>query len=307
MLSRIKVTLLGSLLSWSCLAHAQDDMGWWNERHQWDGISPWVNYLTLSPKFMGPNALPVPEIRSGMLRNNLEVETRFGGYGSRGDNTFDTYGRVNVPLCNGRVALEGWVTALEYFETDTTTRDLRAARTRSGKGTAGGDIHFSTQVQLVKDKAGWPDLLLELTMRTASGTRLRDARYTDAPGYWFSVSAGKEKKTGGKLITAIRPYALLGFYSYQTHDVFQPQNDCLLYGAGIDLTTECFVWSHQWGGYAGYLRNGDQPMVYRSLVRFHSKIADVVFRLQFGLHDFEYRSLHCGFVWNLANFRKRLV
>ena len=256
---------------------------------------------------MGPNALPVPEIRSGMLRNNLEVETRFGGYGSRGDNTFDTYGRVNVPLCNGRVALEGWVTALEYFETDTTTRDLRAARTRSGKGTAGGDIHFSTQVQLVKDKAHWPDLLLELTMRTASGTRLRDARYTDASGYWFTLSAGKEKKTGGKLITAFRPYALLGFCSYQTHDPFQPQNDCFLYGAGLDLTTDCFIWSNQVGGYSGYLKNGDQLMVVRSIVRFHSKIADVVFRLQAGLHDFEYRSLHCGFVWNLANFRKRLV
>ena len=59
-------------------------MGWWNDVISGMEFRPWVNYLTLSPKFMGPNALPVPEIRTGLLRNNLEVETRFGGYGSPG-------------------------------------------------------------------------------------------------------------------------------------------------------------------------------------------------------------------------------
>ena len=105
-------------------------------------------------------------------------------------------------------------------------------------------------------------------MRTASGTRHRDARYTDAPGYWFSVWRVR-KKPAENLITAIRPgRAATGFYSYQTHDVLQPQT--IVFSMAQDLGSyDRLLLSVQPGRrYAGYLRTATSRWCSCSIVRF---------------------------------------
>jgi len=161
-----------------------------------------------------------------------------------------------------------------------------------------GDIWFGTLIQLLRDHASWPDLLLGLSFRAPSGGGLGDARYTDAPGYYFDFSAGKSFRPGAKLM--LRPHAMLGFYVWQTNIDINPQNDAFLYGAGLSLYNDHFEVNARWGGYLGYLNNGDTPMVLRAnaiwkLSRTHLKLS-----FQQGLHDFGYTTASLGAVFWLT-------
>ena len=48
-------------------SHAQKDYTWWNEQHNWDGFRHWTSYTKLTSKYMGPNALPVPDSKKGIF------------------------------------------------------------------------------------------------------------------------------------------------------------------------------------------------------------------------------------------------
>ena len=37
---------------------------WWKNLVHWDGTTYWWKYLTMSPKYFGPNAIPVPAINN---------------------------------------------------------------------------------------------------------------------------------------------------------------------------------------------------------------------------------------------------
>ena len=121
-------------------SRAGEDFDWWVRIHHWDGHTPWHLYMTMSTSFLGPNALPVPEVKNGILGSSLEVEQSAGAHFSKGDHTQDFYSRAYLPLFEHKIALEMYVVPLEFFQTDTVTRDVRAARGKSGKGSAGGDI-----------------------------------------------------------------------------------------------------------------------------------------------------------------------
>jgi hypothetical protein len=302
---KIKVVLL---LLLSCCAQpsfSQEDFSWWNTIHQWDGHTSWHNYLTISPGYFGPNALPIPSVGNGRTDSLFQFQVLSGGHFSQGDKTFDGILRGIAPFCGGKVCLSASVVPLEYYVMDTVTRDLRAARDRDGKGFAGGDIHIATTVQIVRDRKNIPDVTLEIALRTASGTKLGAARYTDAPGYHMDVSAGKSFMLPGKFFVDARPYIMAGFYSYQTYDIRHLQNDCLLYGIGIDLRYEKVLWSNQLAGYSGYLNDGDHPMVFRSILRKIGRRFDFLLELQAGWRDYGYRSVHAGTSWKLPLHRQR--
>jgi hypothetical protein len=118
---------------------------------------------------------------------------------------------------------------------------------------------------------------------------LENARYTDAPGYFFDISFGKNlvSKENESLRLAISQ----GFYVWQLLGRGQKQNDAYLYG--IELAYEKNKWALNCGlsGYTGYLNNGDKPLVSRSQMAYSlsSKLL-FNFRLQQGLNDFNYSS-----------------
>ncbi len=276
---------------------AQEDYTWWNTIHHWDGVTPWNQYLTVSPAFFGPNALPVPDIRSGVPDSLYRFEIMTGVHASPGDHTVDGSLTVVAPFCDGKITLEAFVVPLEFYCMDTLTRDVRAVRDQDGRGRAGGDIYFSTNIALLKDHPVYPDIALEIALRTASGTQLGAARYTDAPGYYMDLSFGKSYSINEAY--KLRGYVMSGFYSYQTYDLQQLQNDCFLYGAGVDVSSTHFRWSNQLGGYVGYRHDGDAPLVFRSLFRFECKLIDWLLDFQVGGHDYAYRSVHAGLSWKL--------
>ena len=289
--SRLLLLILVTLPVQTLLA--QQDYDWWNTLHDWDGTSPWRSYLTLSPAFMGPNALPVPELQNGRLREGAVLQTAGEAHFGEGDRTQNGYLDLYLPLFSDRVSLRAQYVPLEHYRMSTATRDARAARDFDGRGWASGDLYLATYVQLLCDHARFPDVLLTINLRTATGNRLSAARYTDAPGYFFDVSLGKTYALGST--TTLRPHLLLGFYVWQTYRDNHYQNDALLYGLGADLHLPALTVTPALGGYLGYLDNGDRPLVIRLDLRgTASRRINPTLRLQHGLHDYPYTSVRLG-------------
>lgn len=261
--------------------------------------------MILSPGYMGPNALPVPEINNGKIYPESYVEMGGDGHYSPGDRTVNLYSRLHYVIPSKAYAFQAYIVPIEYFEMDTITRDERFARDSTGKGIAGGDFYFTSLVQILKDRKNWPDILMNLSFKTASGTNLSDARYTDGMGFYFSFSFGKTYKTKGKI--SIRPYLLTGFFAWQTNRTDNRQDDAPLYSGGIDINWGKFVITNSIGGYSGYLDIKDRPMVYRFKTLYQRKDWNFVFQFQQGLRDFDYSSLRLGVQWKFGSLVESLM
>lgn len=277
-------------------ATAQISYDWWNNIHQWDGITPWTSYIPNTPGKMGPNALPVPDNQIGRIDTQLTLLVAQEWHQAPGDFTTNAFLRANVPIKKA-VALQVWWVPVAYFATDTMVRDMRAARTRSARGLATGDVYISTLVPIVTDKAHWPDILLNINLKTASGTRLQDARFADAPGYFFELSAGKDFNWPSVWGNAkLRWYASAGFLAYQTSRLDYYQNDAIMAGGGIDVSSKRFTLRCQLNGYAGYLKDLDTPVVGRVEMQYHPKNTKWFVRLQNGNASYPFFSLRAGAV-----------
>jgi hypothetical protein len=288
-----------ALFCWLCLhtsvAMAQNEFAWWNKKHDWDGKTPWEYYLTSSPAFMGPNALPVPETKTGLLPDKTTLEISFEGHFSTGDKTQNLFANAFFPIGSDRAGLAVWMVPVEHYKMDTVTRDLRAARDHDGEGYAVGDVYVGTYIQLLKNKPKLPDILLTINLKTASGGHFEAARFTDAPAYYFDMSFGKTFLFPNKLVEAVRPYAMGGFYCWQMNGGKHYQNDAPMYGAGFYADLKNIRIDNSLNGYMGYMKNGDRPLVYRAAItsRFSSAVN---FKTMFeeGLHDFPYTSVRLG-------------
>lgn len=271
---------------------AAQDYSWWNEKHNWDGVTSWTQYLIISPAYMGPNALPVPEVKKGILPKDRSFELGVDGHFGSGDRTWNLFSELFFPLFSDRVGLGISYVPFEFYETDTLTRDLRRSREYETRGMSLGDVYFGTYIQLLEEKHLCPDVLLSINLKTASGTQYVAARHTNAPGYFFDVSAGKKLFAGEGLVRSIRAYLQAGFYVYQTNLDEYMQNDAFQYGAGFDINTQRIHLEQQLGGYQGYLENGDRPLVYRvSILWKYNASLEFRARFQQGIVDFPFSSI----------------
>lgn len=271
------------------------DFSWWNNTHQWDGVTHWSKYMIISPKYMGPNALPIPDVEKGIIYNDIELEAAVETHFSKGDNTQNLFTSLYYPASKN-VAMRLYVVPLEHFKMDTVTRDERRAREKDGEGYAGGDIYFGSTVQLLKDYKNLPNISLSLYCKTASGTNLNSARYTDSPGYFFDLSFGKKfklKSTDGLF------YGMVGFYSWQIYLNEHFQDDSFLFGVGSDITIKNYIISSSLAGYIGYINNGDRPLVFRASLRKERKYLDYKLSYQLGLHDFNYQTVRFSLLFHI--------
>ncbi len=275
-------------------AYAQDDYTWWNNIHNWDGVQSWSTYIPMVPGKMGPNALPVPDNQDGRIDTNLRLLLAPEVHLAPNDFTTNLFTRINIPIKKA-VALQIWWVPIEYFKTDTIVRDMRAARTREAKGFAMGDVYIGMQIPLIANKKGWPDLMLGINLKTASGNGLQDARFTDSPGYWFELSAGKDFKLPSVLPkVTFRWYASSGFYVYQTNRTDYFQNDALMLGGGLDVNVGRITLRYQLNSYTGYFREFDTPRVARVEGRYKLTNSLLFFRIQGGDESYPYTSLRGG-------------
>ena len=212
---------------------AQEDWSWWNDAHGWEPGDPgWRNWLIISPAYLGPNALPVPELKKGLIDENTQIELTVSNHFLSGDPTQDISGRIYIPFAQNKIAVEMYGVLFEHYAYTQKIRDERFSRDKNGKGYAFGDFYFSTHIQLFKDRA-FPNTMFRVILKTASGTNDDGARYADTPAYSLDFSSSKSYGQSETLL--FRPHAMLGFYCWQTNDELNLQNDALLYGAGADF------------------------------------------------------------------------
>ena len=270
---------------------------WWNTKHQWDSTKHWTQYLKLSPQFMGPNALPLPEIKTGVINQKLSFANSGEFHYSKGHQTYNLYQHLFIPVVSGRIGIESYIVPIEYYQTDTIARDRMMSRDKDGNGIAGGDFYFGTHLQLAKEHGNIPAILLTLNFKTASGTTLKAARFTDTPGYFFDVSAGKTLSSASANWVH-RLFGSIGFYSFQTYDYKHLQDDLLTYGLGYLCSNATIEVKSAIGGYYGYINNGDRSIVARlSCKTTFSKTINYQLQLQQGLQDFPYSSIRLGIIW----------
>jgi len=292
-----KIVLSAAILL-PLFAFGQSDFVWWNNIHNWDGITPWHRMIQMTPGYMGPNALPVPELRQGVIDSTLSLTLAPETHHSPGDFTLNLFTEINIPVAKN-VALQIFWVPVEYFATDTAVRDMRIARTKDATGVVMGDVYIGTNIQLLRNKKNLPDLMLGINIKTASGNGLADARHTDAPGYFFDLSGGKDIALKNNWL--LRPHAMAGFYVYHTNREDYFQNDALMFGAGITLKNSQWAFIGQITGWHGYFQDLDSPTIFRLEVRRLFQKSDVFFRFQEGNASYPFTSFRAGIKLNFTH------
>jgi len=282
-----------TLLVLTCFSQ-EDQWQWWNEAHNWKpGMPGWRNWIILSPGYLGPNALPVPELKKGFIPVTGEVEVSLSRHFHPEDPTQDLSGKFFYPIFNGIVAVEAYGVILENYYYTEELRDERFSRDKDGMGIIPGDFYFSTLIQLCKDRR-FPNTVLRLACKTASGDAFA-ARFTDTPGYFFDFSSSRDFELSRH--SNLRTFGTLGFYSWQTYNEATPQNDALLYGAGVDYLHSGWQISGQLSGYSGYLKIHDRPCLLTFEGRYDWMATAVRLQFLYGLHDWNYQTLRFSFIW----------
>ncbi|MFB1022134.1 MAG: hypothetical protein QMC40_05165, partial [Vicingaceae bacterium] len=283
--------------------NAQEEFNWWGEKHNWDGFRHWTAYTKLTSKFMGPNALPVPDSKKGILPNQTTLKLAGEGHFSDGDNTQNLFSSFYLPMFSERIGLQLEMVPIEFYKMDDKTRDERISREFVSEGRTIGDLYIATFIQLTKDHKKLPDMVLGINFKTASGANLDAARFTNTPGYFFDLSASKEITFNSKRISSIRPHALAGFYVYQTYLENNYQNDAFMYGLGIDVNSKKVTYEVSLNGYVGYLNEGDRPMVARlGIGSNNAEIANYGIRLQQGIFHQQYTTIRVYCVLTLKKW-----
>jgi hypothetical protein len=279
-------------------SYSQQDWTWWNEKHGWEPGKPgWRNMIHITPGYLGPNALPVPEVKKGVVPEGSNLEVGLDFHFKEGDPTQDISGKYYRSFANGKIAIELYGVIVEHYAMSDTIRDERVARDYDGKGYTIGDLYFATLIQVVKGRK-FPDTMVRMAGRTASGGHFDAARYSDSPGYYFDFSFSKNYACRNEKMSFL-PYASIGFFSWQTNDELNLQNDAFMYGAGADLKYSDWVFSNSISGYSGYKHERDKPMVYT--FGLNRKLKKNAIRVQYlyGFRDWKYQTIKLSYIINL--------
>ena len=269
----------------NCLL-AQEEYVDWREK---------MNDLVYSPQYFGPNAFRLPDLHGGRLGTRWEIEVRGEYHYYTGDRTKDLFARLYVPIANGKAGVEIRGVVVETYLTDDETRDARHAVENQPPITCNGDVIISSFYQVLQSDT-WCDITVSGSLKTASGNRLCDARYTDAASYWFEVTAGRNLfQTTDETIT-FRLQGMIGFYCWMTNDMVHRQNDAVLYSLGGSFNVKNLSFSANWSGFHGYQNNGDKPMVFRSKLNYEYKKNILSLRYNHGVKDFLYDTYSVGYI-----------
>lgn len=251
--------------------------------------------LIYSPRYFGPNAFPMPEMRDGNVGRRIEAEIRGEYHYYSGDKTKDLFARVLIPFVKGRAGVEVSMVFWEKYKTTPATRDERfAASTESPIGYT-GDVIFSSFFQVLRSEK-WMDIVLSGTIRTASGGRMADARFTDAPAYWFDLNLARNLWKSADGLASVRMQMLGGFYCWSTNSLEHRQNDAVAFGLGVTGKYRNFTLATNMVGVVGYEDNGDRPLHWQNNLKYELKKNILSLRYTHGILDRLYDTYSLGYI-----------
>jgi len=206
-----------------------------------------VNY---SPAYFGPNANPVSKFTNGKIVRETTIELAREHYFGFGDHTRNFSFLIEVPLLSERIAFKVWVPLLERWRVTQEISDYRNMKGDALSGTAAGDFYVQTRMLILSENNRRPNIILNSTLKTASGTNFNQRRYFDTPGYYFDLEIGKSLSLENRFLNEIRFVANLGFLCWETTN--STQNDAPMYGWKIILSNHWFDFDNTLAGYFKY-------------------------------------------------------
>ncbi len=276
------------LLPFSLFAQTFD---WWANNVHWDGVTKWSRYMLFFPGYQGPNSLPVPEIGNGSIDSVNSIGLAGDFYFSKGDKTQNLRLTANYCLVKKIISFDAnWVPAEWYNMSHEIKTERHVFSAFYYNNFAQGDLLLNTNIQLLNKWRKHIHLALRIGYRFPISSGLGSARYTDSPGYYFDLSFAKPFSQSGHW----KMNGMLGFYSWQTNQANFFQDDCFLFGAGLEYNNNNWKWQMNSCGYLGYQGKRDKPVVLR--IGAEKKINRITALLHFqqGLHDFKYSSFETG-------------
>lgn len=282
------ITTHFSAMAQSAPSGIEEDGVWmdWRER---------MKLLNYTPRYFGPNAFPFSELTDGRIGKRWELELRGEYHEAAGDRTADLFARLFIPIADGRAGVEMSGVVGETYQMSRTTQLRRHAAERRPPEYCIGDFILRSFYQVVRSDR-WLDLMLSANLKTASGNRLADARYTDAASYWFDATAGRDLFQLDDGRVALRLQGMLGFYCWMTNDAVYRQNDALLFGAGLSGRLYNVSFAADYSGFSGYKNTGDHPATYRYKLEYEYRKNILSLRFRYGVFDNLYDSFSVGYI-----------
>lgn len=289
-----------SLLLIAPSIRAQPIPDWWKQLHQYDEKLDWADYMTYTPAFFGPNALPVPELYDGIIGDRHQLEFSGNLFWGPGEQTQSLATRLSYVFVPGRLSLSAWGVLGEHYRTSREIRDQRASLIEEAEELIFiGDFYLATQFRILAENRYVPEILGEIVLKTASSDRSRGARFFDTPGYYFDLNLAKDLyHSQAGLLKNIRLVAMGGFLCYQMNNNYQ--NDAPIYAAKLKLDFGALGWENGMGGYYGWTGKGDRPLVLRSRLDFETGKNKAFVQYQAGLNDYIAHCLQAGWVFTFG-------
>jgi hypothetical protein len=269
---------------------------WWENTVNWDGVTPWERYITFTPGFLGPNALPVPHITNGSIDSVNSIGISGNVYFSKEDHTQNISLYANYCLVKNKISFDVFWVPVEHF---TMSHRLKGERHVFSdfyyQHYALGDVHLNTNIQLYNNEAKKIRSALRIGYRFAS-SEIGAARFTDAPGYYFDISFAKAFHA----MPALKWIMMAGGYFWQADNIMRHrQDDAFLFGSGLEWNKKNIRIQTCVTGYLGwYYRLRDKPILFRAGIDKTMKKNTWFFQFQQGLHNFNYSSVEMGMKFN---------
>ena len=273
-----------------CPANAQDH-AWWAANVGWDGKAHWSTYIISMPRYLGPNALPVPELSKGQVAERSSLGWEGQVHFMKGDHTWNAVLRGVYSIAPGKVSVEALWIPVEYAVVSHALKtERRIFHLFYNQRWATGDVYIQTNLQLLQATPNKPGLMLRMGQRLPASNMQGAARFTDAPGFYLDLS------TGIPLSGAWRLSLMSGVFIWQTNRDDQFQNDAFLFGLGA--TRSFGPWGLDLGfrGYLGYMGKGDDPLAANARVSYARKGWQWQMGFQQGFLDLRYVSFQTGVV-----------
>ena len=292
----MKYRLLIISLIFPFLASSQT-FDWWKNLVHWDGTTDWWKYLTISPKYFGPNALTIPMINNGSIDTTSYLGVSGNFHFSKGDNTQNIMLYGNYAPRNTKISIDVQFVPYEHFKMSHAKKEERKVYWENyyDKSTV-GDVIVNTTVQLFEKWRKHVQLAVRVGVRMPSGGGQGAARYADVPGYWIDLGGAVPWNNG-----QWKWMSMLGFYVWQTNFSNRlRQDDAVLCGTGFEWNKNNLRLQTYVAAYFGYQENGDDPIVYRINAEKRSGRTIWLLRFQQGLEDFNYSSFEAGAKFRLG-------
>lgn len=248
--------------------------------------------------YFGPNANPVPEFSDATIPSITQFSVTGDYYFGHGDQTVSSNLKLEIPLLKEKVSVKLFATAAEYYKV---TDEVAARRMMQKKeGFATGDLYIQTRIRLLSENTKRPAIILNSTLKTASGSEFKNRRFFNTAGYYFDVEMGKSILFPNSFVDEIRLVSDLGFFSW---DVQTPnlnvQDDALMYGLKLMLKHKDLSWENTVSGYHGWITRvpdyGDQPIVFASKLNYNFEGKSIFLQYQHGIRYFPFEQIRIGF------------